>query len=378
MTAFSFFSWRRILRRSAYAAVWMSLAAAVVLGGDEPAPPPPPSGSSSPGPPGQMIEISATIYDFRYDKETQFGIFYQYNRTRGSFQDSNVFLPGTEKVQDTPIPALDLSGTFASLDYGAIEFNIKTALQEGWGTVISNPSVLASDGVKASIISGEVVPITVVKVQGNQTTLDTQNRDTGIKLIVTPHIFKSNYILMNLEVESSEITRFQLFDRGDGARYELPVVATRNIKSVVLIPNEKKLYIGGLYTDISGDLTRKVPVLGDVPGLGFFLRGFNKKKSRAETVFQITPIIRDPGFGITSQDVSIFSDLLEPEGNKQIINQYQLLDQVPSQAEGMIPNASAPANVRPATGQLQTGKSNFLSRRKPPAKKERIKPFRFQ
>lgn len=335
----------------------------------------------SPGAPGQMIEISATIYDFRYDKETQFGVFYQYNRDHGSLADSNVFLQGTQEVAGDPIPALDLSGNFAKMDYGTIEYNIKAALQEGWGTVISNPSILTADGKSSSIISGEVIPITEVTLQGNKTNLQSVNRDTGIKLIVTPHIYKGDNVLMKLEIESSEITRFEIFDRGDGMRFELPVLARRNIKSVVIIPNEKKLYIGGLYTDISGDVVRKIPVLGDVPGLGFFLRGFNKRKSRAETVFQITPIIRDPGFGITSQDVSIFSDLLEPEGDEEIINQYQMLDQVSRQQgagiDGATGEVSLPANggIGGPTGEIRpSGEENRESERpdRKPVKRFRL------
>ena len=109
---------------------------------------------------------------------------------------------------------------------------------------------------------------------------------------------------MNLEIESSEITRFDTFDRGDGKRYELPIVSKRNIKSVVIVPSAQQLYIGGLYTNNTGDLVRKVPILGDVPGLGILLRGFNKKKRQSETVFQITPTIMRPGQGFPPKIIS--------------------------------------------------------------------------
>lgn len=328
------------------------------------------------GEPGPMIEISATIFDFRYDKDTQFGVFYQYNSTSGNVGDSDVFLHGTQNIADIPIPALNLSGNFAKLDWGSVEYNIKSAIQEGKGSVFSNPSVLVADGEEAQIISGEEVPITTVEEKGTKTTLTTTPRKTGIKLIVTPHIYKRNSILMKLEIESSEITRFQIFDRGDGQRFELPVVATRNIQSVIIIPNERKLYIGGLYTDLSNQITRKVPVLGDVPGIGYFLRGFNKNKSRAETVFQITPIIRHPGTGITRQDVSIFSELLEPEGSNQLVDQYHLLDQVSSQqqTESLLQSNPSDATIQTSTAAVNTEPQKSAATN---SKGREVKPMQF-
>ena len=309
-----------------------------------------------PGTPGQMIEVSATIYEFRYDKENQFGIFYEYNRKKGSMQNSAVFLPGTANLQDQPIGALDLSGSFAKLSYGSIDFNIKAALQEGWGTVISNPATTVADGESTTLLSGEKVPLTVLTVQGNQTKLETTARDTGIKLNVTPRIFRGDSVLMNLEIESSEITSFNTFDRGDKLRYELPVVTTRNIKSVVIIPSGRKIYIGGLYTDNNGKINRKLPILGDIPGIGYFFSSFNKKKNRTETVFQITPIIQAPGTNLSSADSSVFKDLLQSDENQDFIRQQKIpgvpapkMPESPFAHDGML----APGQTQTATGTIR-------------------------
>lgn len=276
--------------------------------------------------PGPMIEIAVNIYEYRLDNEKQLGLFYQYNSKSGSFQNSDVFLPGTENLRDNPIRALDISGSFAKLKYGSVDFNLKTAIQEGRATIISNPIMLTADGQRASILSGEEIPLTVLKLQGFNTVLDTETRPTGIKLIVTPRIYRDEFILMELEIESSEITRFDVFDRGDHQRYELPVVSKRNIKTVVMIPSSQQLYIGGLYTSSTGDLVRKVPIVGDLPVVGFFLRGFNKKKRQTETVFQITPTIRHLGMGVSTDD-NIFRDLLKTGETEAIIDEQQYLNE---------------------------------------------------
>ncbi len=263
----------------------------------------------------QQVEISATIYEFRLESEKQLGIFYEYDYESGTVRDSEIFLPGTESERGQHLPALDLSGSFAKLDYGSIDFNIKTAIQEGRAMVINNPTVLVADGERASLNSGEEVPLTTIKtIAGNQTKLDLEYRKTGIRINVQPRILPGNNILLDLGIESSEIIRLEVFDRGDERRYELPVVSSRLVQTSVVIPSQKRLYIGGLYNHVSSDTTRKIPVLGDIPIVGFFLRGFNKNMTRTETVFQITPTIKVPGEGIKA-DSSLFHDLLESDYN---------------------------------------------------------------
>ena len=311
----------------------------------------PPAGAQGPRP---VIEISADIYEYRLDGEKQLGIFYQYNRTSGSVQNSDIFLPGTENVKEKAIGALDLSGTFAKLSYGTIDYNIKTAIEEGRATVISNQRLVTADGETANITAGESVPITVLSMMGNITKLQTQYRPAGIKLIVTPRIFRDDLIIMNLEIESSEIARITTFDRGDRKRYELPVITKRNIKTVVCVPSSQKLYIGGLYTDSTGDMTRKVPIIGDLPGVGFFLRGFNKKRRLTETIFHITPVIRLPGEGIEVES-ALFEELLQPSATQEPIqspagdNPAVLHDGTATPpAPGAVPPATAPADNQPA------------------------------
>lgn len=289
---------------------------------------------------GPIIEISAKIFEFRYDTETQFGIFYQFNSNDSALQNSDVFLHGTESIlTDAPIPALDLTGSFAQLSYGSIDFNVKSALEEGWGTVISNPTLITANGKPASIQSGEQIPYTTVKITGTNAKLTLQEKPTGIKLVVTPYILSgSNNILMNLEIESNDVVRFEVFDRGDGERFELPVVSRRNVQTAVIIPSGQRLYIGGLYSRNTGDITRKVPIVGDLPILGFFLRGFNKKRGTAETMFQITPTIRKPGLGIQTH-LTGFDQVLGPDDTLQaIVNQDE---------HAMNPNANEPQPFKP-------------------------------
>jgi len=267
-----------------------------------------------------VIQISANVYVYRLDGEKQLGLFYQYNRTHGSVQSSDVFLHGTENVNENAIGALDVSGSFATLKYGSIDYNLKTAVEEGRATLINHQRAIVSDGEHFSFSAGEKIPLTKVSMKGNNITLNTEDRPVGIKLNGTPRIFRGENVIMDLEIESSEVTQINTFDRGDEKRYTLPVIAKRNIKTVVIVPSDRPVYIGGLYTDTTGDLTRKVPILGDLPIIGFFLRGFNKSRRQTETIFRITPVIKKPGEGLDIGS-SIFEELLQPEGDVSLIQQ---------------------------------------------------------
>ncbi len=319
---------------------------------------------------GPQIQVSANIYEYRLDTQKQLGLFYQYNRDHGSLQTSDVFLHGTDTLAENPIPAVDLSGSFATLVYGSIDYNLKTAIEEGRATIISSPNITTRNGVHSSQHTGEKIPMTVVTVKGNQTTLAQAEIKTGINLSVTPHIYRENNVLMDLELESSETTRYDIFDRGDGQRFELPVITKRKIQVVVIVPSGKQLLVGGLFTENSSNVTRKVPIAGNLPVIGYFLRGFNKRKGRTETIFQITPTIKPPGSGL-DYEAPVFRDLLTPkEDEDAIINKPRVIRRAPIQGvrgngtePGLLPG-SVQSQIPSATGTLVI----------PNATKERIVP----
>lgn len=322
-----------------------------------------------------IIQISANVFEYRLDGEKQLGLFYQYNRKNGSVQSSDLFLHGTENVKEQANRVLDLSGSFASFPYGSIDYNLKTAISEGRATLINHQRAMVADGKDFYFTVGEEIPLTVVEVKGLSTVLKTEDRPTGVKLRVTPRIFRDTNVLMDLEIESSEITRIDTFDRGDEQRYTLPVITKRNVKTVVIVPSESPVYVGGLYTDNTGDVTRKVPVVGDLPVIGFFLRGFNKQRRQTETIFRITPVIKAPGEGLDIGS-SVFEELLQPDGDTSVI-QDQALRETGSSV-GNIP-ISATDTISSPTAVISPTDSLIIPspiiRQATPESEDRIIPF---
>lgn len=316
------------------------------------------SWAQAPGQPGPMVEISAKVFEFRYDTETQFGIFYQFNeRDSGSYiADSDIFLPGVANpMTDVAIRALDLTGSFARINYGNIDFNVKAALQEGWGTVINNPTLITADGKTASIHSGESIPYTEVEFRGNQTNLRLQRRQTGVSMAVTPYILPKDRILLDLQISNNEVVRFEVFTRSEGQRYELPVISTRRVRTVVILPSGQRLYIGGLWSHNTSDITRKVPIIGDMPGLGFFFRGFNKKVGKSETLFQIIPTIRSPGVGLESQLTAFDRFFSLEDADDEIVRQQGALRSF------SLDDDAAPPPPGPPPAFLQEGETGVIA-----------------
>src|SRR6185295_19169209 len=74
-----------------------------------------------------------------------------------------------------------------------------------------------------------------------------------------------------------------------------PTTSNRSAKTTVLVKNSQTVTIGGLISDRQSDSVTKVPVLGDIPLLGWLFKSKNKSKTKTRLIIFITPhIIREP------------------------------------------------------------------------------------
>lgn len=261
----------------------------------EAAPPPPPP------PPPRSIEIVAEIFEYRISDEFQFGLLYEYVRATGDLLDGDLFLPGTPGPGDIPIPALQMTFDFLNTHYGDLNTTLQAARQKGQATVLSNSRIVVMDGNPAKIINGEQVPITTLQIKGNKQTLSSVLKPTGVKLFVTPTILMDNFILLSIQAGVSEIVALEKFSpvgtTGQDALFELPRVQSRTVQTVVLVPDGQSFIIGGLINETQKKANRKIPVLSDIPYLGFPFRSKSEEVFFTETLFHITPRILEPGEG---------------------------------------------------------------------------------
>ncbi len=160
--------------------------------------------------------------------------------------------------------------------------------------LISAPRVLTQDNKKATINVGQVVPFATggkLDAYGSPTvTFD--YREVGIKLEVTPHMSRTGKIRMEVKQEIQEVTEY-LDQEMAGVKFSAPVVSNRSVDTTVTIPDGKTLLIGGLISKRTSDQVKGVPILKDLPLLGWLFRDKSTDDQKTSIFISLTPKIVD-------------------------------------------------------------------------------------
>jgi type II secretory pathway component GspD/PulD (secretin) len=169
------------------------------------------------------------------------------------------------------------------------------ALQEAGSTeVLSRPSVLARNNQLATITVGSEVPLIT------NTRFDTLNNqintisytDIGIILRVTPFITSDDMVEMIVSPEISTLTDQTV---PIASNVGAPVIAKRSADTVVVTPDHMPVIIGGLMENKKTDSTQKVPILGDIPLLGWAFKRKITSDTKTELIIILTPhIVKTP------------------------------------------------------------------------------------
>lgn len=158
--------------------------------------------------------------------------------------------------------------------------------------VISEPRMVTLDNQKATIDVGLMYPIVNVQASTVQTSggSSISYSNLTVSLDVTPRITANNFVEM--KVNQSVLRLGPQFD-STVADQENKVDSffTRRLETAVLIPSGNTLVMGGLISDESLTSNVKVPILGDLPILGYAFRKDSKSRSRANLIIFITPTI---------------------------------------------------------------------------------------
>ena len=121
--------------------------------------------------------------------------------------------------------------------------------------------------------------------------------EVGIKLKVTPIINDDGKISLALMPEVSEKTgdlTLTATQSGTSINYTVPIIDTRNAATKVVIGNGQTLIIGGLIKDKSAKGASKVPLLGDIPLLGYLFKSIKDTQDKTELLIFVSPKIITP------------------------------------------------------------------------------------
>ena len=114
----------------------------------------------------------------------------------------------------------------------------------------------------------------------------TSYEDAGIKLIVTPQINPDGFVRMEIEQEVSDFTGSTV---NVGGGVNLPVLFERNANTTVTVKDNETVVLGGLITSKEDSQEQKIPILGDLPGLGLLFRSQVDSVTRTELLIVLTP-----------------------------------------------------------------------------------------
>ena len=165
--------------------------------------------------------------------------------------------------------------------------------------ILSTPSGVALDNEEATLLVGQVIPITTGESLGanNLTPFRTTSREEiGIKLEFKPQINESDSVALYIKVEVSSIAGAQLANSND------LITNKREIQSTVLADDKEIIVLGGLINEEVEESINKVPILGDIPLLGRLFRSSAESVEKRNLMVFLRPtILRD---SITTKDLS--------------------------------------------------------------------------
>jgi len=161
---------------------------------------------------------------------------------------------------------------FLNLELSALE-------AEGKGKIVSSPRVVTADQVKAVIEQGEELPYQVATSSG---ATSVQFKKASLKLEVVPQITPEGSVILDVDVNKDS--------RGEDTAAG-PAINTKHVQTQVLVENGGTVVIGGIFTQDERDQINKVPLLGDIPVMGYLFKNKSRSTARTELLIFITPKI---------------------------------------------------------------------------------------
>jgi type II secretion system protein D len=153
-------------------------------------------------------------------------------------------------------------------------------------TVVGEPQISVSDNELGRLFVGAQVPFisSSLNTQEGGRNDSFQYKDVGVILEVTPHINNANEVALRIHAESSNIRSGETLFGG-------AILDTRKFHTDVLVKNGQTVVLGGIIQREQADIVRKVPVLGDIPVLGWAFKKRDKLDRDVELMVFLRPVI---------------------------------------------------------------------------------------
>ena len=159
---------------------------------------------------------------------------------------------------------------FLNLELSALE-------ADGTGKIISSPRVVTADKAVALIEQGLELPYQVATSSGATSIVF---RKANLRLEVTPQITPDGNVVVDVDVNKDSV--------GAETRAGF-AIDTKHVKTQVMVENGGTVVLGGIYQQTERNTVSKVPLLGDVPVVGYLFRNTSRTSEKTELLVFITP-----------------------------------------------------------------------------------------
>lgn len=195
----------------------------------------------------------------------------------------------------------------------SLTYTMKYLINNHKGRVLANPKIIITSGqtskidLKSDYVSNVDAAITT-SITGDIITYTYNIKDdNGISITLTPYISQSGFVTLNITPKYSTI---QGFINGIGITEGLRVVTLLQKRDLDLknirIKDGETLVLGGMTKEEETKEVTKIPILGDLPGVGMFFRNTDTEKEKTELIIMITPkIIKDTDDVVNNTDATL-------------------------------------------------------------------------
>jgi type IV pilus assembly protein PilQ len=232
----------------------------------------------------QQVLIEAKIIEADYRYAQKLGVKLGLHSLKNKGPSANAIAP--EFISDLKVdglqriePAVSSISMLTRQATQLLQLELSALESNGQGKIISNPRIITANLVPAIIEQGTDIPYFTSSREGSKVHF----RKATLRLEVVPEI-QDNFIYLNIEIIKDSLGK-QI-----GQSF---AINTRHLKSKIMIEDGGTVVIGGVYVESEREEIIKVPLLGDIPFLGFLFQHKEIFKDKTELLVFLTPSIID-------------------------------------------------------------------------------------
>lgn len=318
-----------------------------------------------------LLEYGVNVGDTGWSVSASGGaipIKFPFNLGGGGFEDSLIANdsgrgPFADAALNASNQTIVPNTIFGALDFTQVSATLRLLKKDESSEIVQAPKIIALDHEPATIFVGDTVRYAQARAESSQSgglqlvVEEAPNSpvQTGFQLLLTPHIIPgTDKVIMEVIPESEQLSGsggpplappgFDVFTVGSGTgqgSIALPRVSASTIATKMLLKSGQTAVLGGLTTDSNTRTTTSIPLLGDIPILGWAFKSRAKSNQRTSLIVFITPeIVMSP-----EETEANIRDILEIR-RTAMASEYRRIFGEPSQPSTDTSDVAAPGADR--------------------------------